>query len=39
MTTSTTERATERTAWICENCSAETEPPRKRCTDCGTSRY
>ncbi|MGY2128560.1 hypothetical protein [Blastococcus sp. SYSU DS0617] len=47
MTTSTLERPVERTApdssgrdrWTCENCRTETSSVRKRCTDCGTSRY
>jgi hypothetical protein len=26
-------------AWTCPNCQRETLPPRKRCRDCGTSRY
>ena len=30
---------TERSIWTCDNCSAETRAPRKRCRDCGTSRY
>jgi predicted ATP-dependent serine protease len=34
---STTTR--ERTTWVCENCAAETAAVRKRCTQCGTSRY
>ena len=25
--------------WTCANCQQETLPPRKRCADCGTSRY
>ena len=29
----------ERTTWLCENCRAETRATRKRCRDCGTSRY
>ena len=29
----------ERTTWICENCRAETAAVRKRCAECGTSRY
>ena len=39
MSTDTKERSAERTAWICDNCSATTAPPRKRCAECGTSRY
>ena len=33
------QRTKERTTWVCENCKAETAAIRKRCTDCGTSRY
>jgi len=29
----------DRTGWTCPNCQRETTPPRKRCADCGTSRY
>jgi hypothetical protein len=29
----------ERTTWVCDNCHRETAAVRKRCTDCGTSRY
>ena len=29
----------DRSAWTCANCHQETLPPRKRCADCGTSRY
>ncbi|SHN68964.1 hypothetical protein SAMN05660350_01616 [Geodermatophilus obscurus] len=29
----------DRGAWTCANCQRETLPPRKRCADCGTSRY
>ena len=29
----------ERTIWVCDNCHAETASVRKRCTECGTSRY
>jgi uncharacterized OB-fold protein len=29
----------DRSAWTCPNCARETLPPRKRCGDCGTSRY
>ena len=25
--------------WACENCTAETATLRKRCSECGTSRY
>ena len=37
MSTTTTERPT--TIWVCPNCRTETQASRKRCTDCGTSRY
>jgi hypothetical protein len=40
MNTSTEERTTtERATWVCENCAAETALVRKRCAECGTSRY
>jgi hypothetical protein len=39
MSTATKERTRERTIWVCDNCHAETASVRKRCTDCGTSRY
>lgn len=29
----------ERTTWVCENCTHEVSAHRKRCRDCGTSRY
>jgi hypothetical protein len=29
----------ERTTWVCDNCHRETAAVRKRCTECGTSRY
>ncbi|WNV74231.1 zinc ribbon domain-containing protein [Geodermatophilus sp. DSM 44513] len=29
----------EPSAWTCANCQRVTHPPRKRCADCGTSRY
>ena len=29
----------ERIVWICDNCHRETRVPRKRCRECGTSRY
>jgi uncharacterized OB-fold protein len=29
----------DRSAWTCPNCQRETLPPRKRCAECGTSRY
>ena len=35
MTTSTKERTT----WVCDNCSSTTATARKRCSECGTSRY
>ena len=40
MSTTTTERsARERAPWVCDNCHGRTAGPRKRCADCGTSRY
>ncbi len=30
---------TERTTWVCDNCEGITATVRKRCQDCGTSRY
>ena len=35
----TTATTTERTTWICDNCQGLTSSVRKRCRDCGTSRY
>jgi predicted ATP-dependent serine protease len=29
----------QRTTWTCENCRRESHAGRKRCADCGTSRY
>jgi RNA polymerase subunit RPABC4/transcription elongation factor Spt4 len=29
----------ERTTWVCDNCHRETRVQRKRCAECGTSRY
>jgi hypothetical protein len=29
----------ERTTWVCENCQTSTASVRKRCAECGTSRY
>ena len=40
MSTSTEERTTsERRTWVCDNCTARTTALRKRCGECGTSRY
>ena len=40
MSTRTEERTTtDRRTWICENCRAETSAVRKRCGECGTTRY
>ena len=40
MSTSTRERSVrERAAWVCENCREVTTGLRKRCAECGTSRY
>ena len=30
---------TEWSVWTCPNCRHVTNEPRKRCRDCGTSRY
>lgn len=29
----------ERTTWVCDNCHVTESTARKRCRDCGTSRY
>jgi hypothetical protein len=29
----------ERTTWVCDNCHVRTAAVRKRCSECGTSRY
>jgi DnaJ-class molecular chaperone len=34
-----TERTTERATWSCPNCQGETSTAKKRCRDCGTSRF
>jgi hypothetical protein len=43
MSTSTIERPTTEqvptSTWTCPNCRTESATARKRCTDCGTSRY
>jgi len=43
MSTTTTERPVEKTVeqamWVCDNCHGVTATVRKRCRDCGTSRY
>ena len=39
MSTAIKERTRQRTIWVCDNCHAETASVRKRCTECGTSRY
>jgi hypothetical protein len=39
MSTAIKEHTKERTTWVCDNCRAETGTLRKRCTECGTSRY
>jgi hypothetical protein len=39
MTTTTSTMTRERTTWVCDNCHKETVTARKRCSDCGTSRY
>jgi hypothetical protein len=38
-TTTMTTTTKERTTWVCDNCQALTAAVRKRCSDCGTSRY
>jgi hypothetical protein len=37
--TTTKERTKERTTWVCDNCHTTTAVMRKRCGECGTSRY
>jgi RNA polymerase subunit RPABC4/transcription elongation factor Spt4 len=40
MSSTTTERTTSEPAtWVCENCQGVTATVRKRCRDCGTSRF
>ncbi|SFT66581.1 hypothetical protein SAMN05660657_02264 [Geodermatophilus amargosae] len=39
MSTTTTERPTERATWTCPNCHGATTTAKKRCRDCGTSRW
>ena len=41
MSTTTTEPATstEQATWVCDNCHGRAVTARKRCRDCGTSRY
>lgn len=39
MSTVVEERTKERTTWVCDNCHATTASVRKRCAECGTSRY
>jgi hypothetical protein len=39
MSERTTERTTERLPWVCDNCHRETRATRKRCVECGTSRF
>jgi hypothetical protein len=36
---STSTSTVERASWTCPNCHTETRAPRKRCTECRTSRY
>jgi hypothetical protein len=36
--TSVTRRSQWR-LWTCPNCTGQTREPRKRCAECGTSRY
>ncbi len=35
----TVERSTGRATWTCPNCRGETTTAKKRCADCGTSRW
>jgi hypothetical protein len=37
--TATTRARTGWSVWTCPNCRHVTNEPRKRCRDCGTSRY
>ncbi len=37
--TTITERTTDRLTWTCPNCRCQTTTAKKRCTDCGTSRW
>ena len=37
--TATPSVRTEWSVWTCPNCRHVTNEPRKRCRDCGTSRY
>ncbi len=37
--TTITERTTDRLTWTCPNCRCRTTTAKKRCTDCGTSRW
>lgn len=39
MSTTTTERPVEQSVWVCDNCHGVTATVRKRCRECGTSRY
>jgi hypothetical protein len=39
MSTIIRERSRDRTTWVCDNCHGETTVARKRCAECGTSRY
>jgi DnaJ-class molecular chaperone len=34
-----TDRAAHRATWSCPNCRGETSTAKKRCRDCGTSRF
>ncbi len=38
-TTPAPQARTEWSVWTCPNCRHVTHEPRKRCRDCGTSRY
>ena len=37
--TTTRRTRTGAATWVCDNCTAETATLRKRCSECGTSRY
>ncbi len=39
VTTQPASRAAERATWTCPNCRGETPTVKKRCGDCGTSRW
>ena len=39
MTATKPRTSTDWSVWTCPNCRHVTNEPRKRCRDCGTSRY